>query len=269
MTGMTGRLRLVAALDDGGRCALREQFSTQLHRVLQLIPGESPDEGILYVVNPTGGVLQGDRLEAEIGVERGAHAIVTTPSATKLYRAEGHTAVSRTRLHVAPGAILEYLPEPVIPYAGSRFIEELEIDVEAGGRLLAWEILAPGRAARGELFSYDTLGLHLEAREAGRVLLRERAELRPREHPFPSLALGQWTYYGVLLAIGGDPLRLEAAIRALLGSRQAGVSRLRASGVVVKALAASSGELDSLFQGIRGTVMESWTGRPATPLRPI
>src|SRR6185295_11829061 len=87
MTGMAGALRLVVGLDGAGRCAVREQYNSQLHRVLQLIPGEAPEEGLLYVLNPTGGVLQGDRLDADVRVERGAHAIVTAPSATKIYRA--------------------------------------------------------------------------------------------------------------------------------------------------------------------------------------
>jgi urease accessory protein len=269
MTGMMGRLRLVAGLDASGRCSLREQFSTQLQRVLQLVPGDVPQEGILYVVNPTGGVLEGDVLEAEIRVESGAHAIVTAPSATKIHRMEARPAESRTRLDVAQGAVLEYLPEPIIPFSGSRYIENLSIDVSEGGRLLAWEIVAPGRAARGELFKYDLLGLRLEAREEGRVILRERALLAPRGEPFPRLAMGEGTHYGVLLAIGGGDSKMEAAVREAAGGPRAGVSRLRGTGLLVKAVAGSSSELEGLFQGVRRAVLPGWTGRPATPLRPI
>lgn len=269
MSGMTGRLRLVAGLDAGGRCILREQFSTQLHRVLQVVPGDAPEEGILYVVNPTGGVLEGDLLEAEIRVEAGAHAIVTTPSATKLHRADRRPAKSTTRLEVARGAILEYLPEPLIPFSGSRFIEDLSIDVGEGGRLLAWEIVAPGRTARGEVFKYDLLGLTLEAREAGRVTLRERAILAPGGERFPRLAMGEWTHYGVMLVIGADGNRMEAAVREAAGGPRAGVSRLRETSLIVKALARSSGELEGLFQAVRRVVLPEWTGRPATQLRSI
>jgi urease accessory protein len=267
MTGMTGQLRLVVGLDGAGRCSLREQYCSQLHRVLQLIPGDVPEEGVLYVVNPTGGVLQGDCLEAEIRVEPGAHAIVTTPSATKLYRADHWVAESRTRLVVREGATLEFIPEPIIPYAGSRFLEDLSIDVESGGKLLAWEILAPGRAARGELFAYDLLGLRLRLSEQGRVVLRERAELKPTQEKFPSLALGEATHYGVALVVGGDPGRLESAIRETLGQAQAGVSRLRGMGLVVKVLAPSGREVEGLFRRIRDQVLLEWSGRPATPLR--
>jgi len=268
MIGMAGALRLVVGLDGAGRCALREQYSSQLHRVLQLIPGEAPEEGLVYVLNPTGGILQGDHLEADIRVERGAHGIVTTPSATKLYRSE-RPAESTTRLHVAADATLEYLPEPIIPYSGSRFVEHLSVDVEPGGRLLSWEMLAPGRAARGELFEYDFLGLRLEAREGGRVILRERAELRPSREKLPSLAMGTATHYGVLLIVGADAVQLLAGIRGDLESQRAGVTTLPGTGLLVKALAVGGREIEALFRRVRDRVLRHWTGRPATSLRPI
>jgi urease accessory protein len=268
MTGMAGSLRLTMGLDDAGRCALREQYCSQLHRVLQLIPGEAPEEGLVYVLNPTGGILQGDRLEADIRVERGAHGIVTTPSATKLYRAD-RPAESTTRLRVAADATLEYLPEPIIPYSGSRYVEHLSIDVEPGGRLLAWETLAPGRAARGELFEYELLGLRLTARAGGQEILRERAELRPSREKLPSLSMGTATHYGVLIVVGGDVRGLTAGIREDLGSLRAGVTTLSGSGLLVKALAVGSRDLSALFSRVRERVLRHWMGRPATSLRPI
>jgi len=267
MTGMAGALRLVVGLDGAGRCALREQYNSQLHRVLQMIPGEVPEEGLLYVLNPTGGVLQGDRLEADVRVERGAHAVITAPSATKIYRADRLSAESRTRLRVAEGAILEYLPEPLIPYSGSRFVEHLLLDVESGGRLLSWEVLAPGRAARGELFDYELLGLRLEVREGDSIVLRERADLRPSREPFPTLALGEATHYGVLVVIGGDVQQLIDGIRDDCGALRAGVSALRRTGLLVKAVAGGLREIHGLFHRVRDRVLTHWTGRPATVLR--
>ncbi len=264
MSGMTGTLRLVLGLDGAGRCALRENYSTQLHRVLHIVPGGVPEEGVVYVLNPTGGVLQGDRLEAEIRVEAGAHAIVTTPSSTKIHRMDGALAESRTTLRVEKGAVLEYVPEPVIPFGGSRFIEDLSIDVAAGGKLLAWEILAPGRQARGEVFEYDQLGLRLRLSEAGAVLLRERSDLRPREG---TLTMGGATHYGVLMVVGGDPDPLIETIRPLLEGARAGVTRLPGSGMLVKMLAAEGREIEAVFRRVRERAISALAGRPATVLR--
>ena len=94
--GMAGRLRLVVGLDGVGKCVLREQYATALHRVMRLVPGDDPTEGVVYILNPAGGVAQGDTLEADIRVESGAHALVTMPGATKVYRMERAEATSRT-----------------------------------------------------------------------------------------------------------------------------------------------------------------------------
>jgi len=267
MSGMTGSLRLVLGLDAAGRCALRENYSSQLHRVLHIVPGGVPEEGVVYVLNPTGGVLQGDVLEAEIRVEKGAHAIVTTPSATKIHRMDRRQAESRTRLRVETGAVLEYVPEPVIPFGGSRFIEDLAIDVGPGGKLLAWEVLAPGRQARGEVFAYDYLGLRLKVCEDGKTTLRERADLRPQEESIRSLGMGQATHYGVLLAMGGEPEGLLETVRTAVDGCRAGVTRLPGSGVLLKMLAAEGREIEAAFRRVRERVLSHLVGRPATALR--
>jgi urease accessory protein len=269
MSGMTGSLRLVLGLDGSGRCSLRENYSSQLHRVLHIVPGGVPEEGVVYVLNPTGGVLQGDELEADIRVEAGAHAIVTTPSATKIHRMDRRQAQSRTRLQVERGAVLEFVPEPVIPFGGSKFIEDLSIDVAAGGKLFAWEILAPGRQARGEVFEYDLLALRLRLSEGGVVVLRENAELRPREETLGSLALGDAAHYGVALISGGDGDKLVELLRPVIADERAGVSRLPGSGVIVKMVAAEGRRIDAVFRSLRELVVKELAGRPATALRTV
>lgn len=267
MIGMAGRLRLVVGLDGAGRCSIREQYNSQLHRVLQLVPGDAAEEGIVYLLNPTGGIVQGDDLEAEIRVEAGAHAIVTAPSATKVYRMESGGAASRTRLRVDAGATLEYLPEPLIPHAGARFVEDIEIDVAPGGRALAWEVLAPGRAARGESLAYDRLEFRLRVLEGPRTVLLERSSIVPADGLAGPAVMADGTYYGLLVAIGGDPARLEAALRGVTGDSRAGVSRLRGTGVVLKALARDSRSLHGLLHRAREAAAPILMGRPATPLR--
>jgi urease accessory protein len=266
MIGMAGRLRLVVGLDGAGHCALKEQFNSQLHRVLQLIPGDAPEEGVIYLLNPTGGIVQGDELEAEIRVARGAHAIVTAPSATKVYRMERDHAVSRTRLRVERDAVLEYLPEPLIPHAGARFVEELELDLEEGGRTLGWEILASGRAARGESLAYDRLELRLGLRAGEEVVLRERGAIVPSEGLDGPAVLGEFSCYGILWAVGGEESLMEEALREFKEREYSGVTRLR-RGVVLKVLSKGLSPVRALFNEARDRLMPLISRRPATPLR--
>ena len=62
---------------------------------------------IVSLLNPTGGVLGGDRLSIDVTLAEGAHACVTTPSATRIYRSTGEPAVQTARLRLGPEAILE------------------------------------------------------------------------------------------------------------------------------------------------------------------
>ena len=50
----------------------------------------------LLLLNPTGGVLAGDRLEMEISLGPDSAACLSTPSATRVYRSPGPPAVQRT-----------------------------------------------------------------------------------------------------------------------------------------------------------------------------
>jgi len=66
----------------------------------------------VYLLHPPGGLVSGDELRMAASVAEGGHALLTTPAAAKLYKADSHGVAwgQRTRLQVAKDAILEYLP---------------------------------------------------------------------------------------------------------------------------------------------------------------
>lgn len=148
------------------------------------------DEGqlVLSIVNPTAGFFDGDRLESRVRVERGAKLVLSTPSAARVYRTRsGRAAVASQRFEVAAGASLEWIPEPFIPHAGARYVQQTELDLDPAASLLFFDWIAPGRVAMGEVFAYQSLRWELDLRVGGALVARERGTLDPTNHSLEPL----------------------------------------------------------------------------------
>lgn len=115
----------------------------------------------VYLVHPPGGVVGGDALRIDATVDPGAHALITTPAATKFYRCDGRVSTQTQELH-AQGATLEWLPQENIFYRGADVSTATRIQIDANSRVVGWEINCLGLPARGEHFDAGALRLDLE-----------------------------------------------------------------------------------------------------------
>jgi urease accessory protein len=174
MSEFAGHLHLRAAPRDHGRTVLAAQsFRAPFHLSK---PYWDADARVLLtqVVNPTAGILAGDRLESEIVVDTDAALFVTTPSASRVFRMRDGAAECRQYFSVAKNGWLEVTPEPLVPHRGSRYRQVTTIDAADGGSLFFVDQLTPGRVAHGEAWLWDRLCLELEVRFAGELIVRER-----------------------------------------------------------------------------------------------
>jgi urease accessory protein len=171
-------LRLACAADERGRTFLREQsFAAPVHLSKPHLDG---DTLVVNVVNPTAGLLAGDRIRYEVAVESGARVLLTAPSASRAHRiVEGDARVSQ-EYHVAAGGWLECWPEMFIPQAGARYRQQTALRVETGGEALLIEMLAPGRVASGEAFAFAELDWETDVFLGEAKIARERYTLTPQ-----------------------------------------------------------------------------------------
>ena len=107
----------------------------------------------IYLLHPPGGVVGGDQLKLDVEVKSKAHALLTTPAAGKFYRSNETTAVLEQSFTVKAGAVLEWLPQETILFAGSHVRMQTQIQLEADANFIGWELLCLGRPASGEKYA--------------------------------------------------------------------------------------------------------------------
>jgi urease accessory protein len=252
---------------------------------LQVIRAFPTAEGaaLVHLHNLSGGVLGGDQLELKVEVGPHAQAQLTSTGATRLYRqrADLPPAEQHTNIHVAEGGLLEYVPDPLIPFAGAGYHQKTRIELKPNAGLFWWETLAPGREARGELFEYDRLQLQLDLIAAGRPVAVERLRLEPRLRPLNSMArLGPYRYLTSFYICRPGPeaaawLRLETTLLELAqqlsrpGEVVWGVSALPAHGLIVRGLSRTHPEIATGLPLFWQQAKQALYGRAAVPPRKI
>lgn len=135
----------------GASTVLRYRHDGPLRIFKSLYP-EGPGICHNVVVHPPGGLVEGDQLAVDVRVAEGAHALVSTPGATRFYLSDGTAATQTVRLKLERGARLEWLPLETLAYSGSNGVNTLEMDLAEGAELLAWDVLSLGLPASGQPF---------------------------------------------------------------------------------------------------------------------
>ncbi len=178
MAEFSGHLSLRAAARADGATVLAEQAFRAPFHLSKPYWDLDTRTLLVQVVNPTAGILAGDRLGSSVSVDRDAALLLTTPSASRVFQmraGEGEARALQT-LRVAGGGWLEVLPEPLVPHRGCRFHQRTVLDVEPGGAAFYADLLLPGRIAHGEAWAWERLIVELEVRVGGAPVLRERLD---------------------------------------------------------------------------------------------
>ena len=176
MPEFSGHLSLCAAVRDHGRTVLAAQSFRAPYHISKPYWDEDSRALLVQVVNPTAGILSGDRLESRISVDPDAALLVTTPSASRLFQMRGGRAECRQYFAVSAHGWLEVMPEPLVPHRGSHYRQVTLIDVEPGGALFFVDQLMPGRVGHGEAWQWARLQLELTLRLSGELILCERLD---------------------------------------------------------------------------------------------
>ena len=171
-----------------------------------------------------------------------------------------------------PGGFLDIWPELFIPQAGARYHQFTSVGVESGGELILAEMLAPGRAASGEVFLYESLRWETDLVVDEALVARERYSLVPGTPSVEALReVFPTAYYGSVYVVSVQSTSMEAYARGLhdLHSESAwvGVSALRGGRAsVVKVLAENAIGLRATMGKVRRLIYAA-LGRAEPDLR--
>ena len=272
--GWRARLDLAVRLDSEQRCVVHAAHEGPL-RVLKTLHPEGPSIAHQVLVHPPGGIVGGDRLAITLQLQPRAHAVITTPGATRFYRSAGEAAVQHVRATLQEGARLEWLPLEAIAHSGCIAENHAQFELASGAEMIGWDVLALGLPASGEAFTAGRFTQHLEWPgvwlERGVI---DSADARLLQSPLGlagrSTLLTLWFACGQLMATPRIDALVDAARERMpahdADAVVAGVTALQQRVIVLRALAHRVEPAMALAQAVRAAWRGvAWQLEPTAP----
>jgi urease accessory protein len=274
--GKVGVLDLAMSRHGGVTRVLRHYQRAPLHlyRPIYLDAGR-PDMAFLFLQQFGDGLVQGDRyrIDVDCGPDSATH--VTTQAATNVFTARQNFSTQLVNLRAARGAVLEYLPDPVVPFRGSRLFQRTCVTVDPAATVILGETLLPGRVAHDEKHQYDLYWSETEVRRPDETLLfADVLRMAPGagSSPRSNGLLGPHDVISALYVISGETesSHLVTLLRSALIACEvlSGVSELpNGAGAAVRLLGSSSKAVRAALRTAWNAARVELLGIPAPNLR--
>lgn len=260
-----GSGRILLRGSENGNCIVDLFQRSPIRIMFPRIDGGSVEEAVL--VNTSGGIAGGDRLECSVTALDGASIAVTSQAAERVYRALSEPARIATKLKAGEAAKLAWLPQETIVFNWGRLSRETEIELSSEAELLALEWLVLGRAAHGE----DVVGGHIteswRVRRDNRLIwadsFRITSEVFPRLHT--KALLSDCRAVGTLVYFGPRPDTGLEFLRSIIPSLECDCAATSVAGLIIARFAAE--QSSHLRLALRGVLQQFSRELPVGPFR--
>jgi urease accessory protein len=247
-------------------------------RILQSLYPEGAAVCHNVLVHPPGGVAGGDELAIDVQVNEGAHALITTPAATRFYKSLGESATQRTVISMEEGARFEWLPLESIAYNGCVAENKLQLQLAPTAQIIGWDITALGLPATDQPFARGVFTQHVELLsptgahspwlERGRIAADDTRLLQS------PIGLNGRTCLATLFFIAGSAIPATAKELFLSQSREiafthalhasCGITSPHPQVIALRLLADHTEQAMDLLKAVRGVWREFAWGLPPT-----
>jgi urease accessory protein len=188
---------------DGTITRLTERSHSGPLRVQKALYPEAPSICHAIIVHPPGGIVGGDQLQVQVQVQSDAHAVLSSPGASKWYRANGRSSAQKLHFNIEDNACLEWLPQETIFYDKAEVKLDCSVQLGRNARYLGCEILCFGRRLSGEKFRLGQIRQKFEISQAGKLLWLERGTINANSDMVrSSLGLQNKSVCATMIAVG-------------------------------------------------------------------
>jgi urease accessory protein len=134
-------------------------------------------EAEAVLINTSGGLTGGDRLDQQFGVSSGAHLTVTTQACERIYRASSGYAGVTTHIRIGEDAGFAWLPQETILFEAGAVRRSLTVEAESSARFVLCESIILGRELMGETVASGLLHESWRIRVDGRLAFADDLHL--------------------------------------------------------------------------------------------
>ena len=262
--GKVGILDIELKENDQNKTVITKQFSQVPLQIQRAVYPENslPGMAYLYIISPSGGILQGDRYKTDIRLRNNSICHITTQGATRIYSMNSNSASQMVNITLDENCYLEYIPDQIIPYQNSRYYQKVNLNIHDNATLIYSEVLTPGRIAMNENFDYDICYLRTYCKnQKNKFRCLENMKIEPKENDMKVKGiLGKYEIVGtVYILTKKEKLqKLEKMINEKIEFITSGTSILpNESGIIVKILSNSTEEIyEKIYEIVKITRKE-------------
>ncbi|MBP6020062.1 MAG: urease accessory protein UreD [Burkholderiaceae bacterium] len=109
---------------------------------------EGPKVCHVTILHPPSGIAGGDILAIDVTLDQGAHALLTTPGASRWYKANGRRSAQTVVINMAEQSRLDWLPQENIFFEQTNAEVTTQLNLRTSACAIGWEITQLGSIMR-------------------------------------------------------------------------------------------------------------------------